>query len=380
MRAIAQRLWSSWAIVASFLAVVTLASAEPTAAVSPEASPVASPEVVRPTSWTVTDLGGAGRGNESLAYGINADGMVAGTDFVEPERLSANSRAAVYRDGAWQVLPDTRAGAVGDAINARGDVAGFVTMLDADGQPRIAHPALWRKGKLLDLGTLGGNAGIASSVNDKNRVVGSSTTGTEIGAPNHAFLWKSGKMTDLGLLPEGNAAMALGINNREQVVGTAEAGQGQTHAVLSEHGHVTDLGTLPGGEISGATAIDDGQIVGYSPAEPGIANVRGDGVHAVRWDHGTIVDLGPLRKGRHALAADVDSAGDVVGAPTTKPVEQDIHAVLWRDGEAINLNSRIAKDSGWVLLVANGINEAGQIVGHGTIDVHSHGFLLTAKT
>jgi hypothetical protein len=44
-----------------------------------------------------------------------------------------------------------------------------------------------------------------------------------------------------------------------------------------------------------------------------------------------------------------------------------------------DLNKMISPRSGWVLLQANGINDAGQIVGDGLFHGQSHAFLLTPR-
>jgi probable HAF family extracellular repeat protein len=44
-----------------------------------------------------------------------------------------------------------------------------------------------------------------------------------------------------------------------------------------------------------------------------------------------------------------------------------------------DLNSLIPAGSGWVLTSARGINDAGQIVGTGTISGVQHAFLLTPQ-
>ena len=43
----------------------------------------------------------------------------------------------------------------------------------------------------------------------------------------------------------------------------------------------------------------------------------------------------------------------------------------------VDLNTLLPADSGWVLLSANAINDAGQIVGEGTLDGEPRAFLLT---
>jgi len=43
----------------------------------------------------------------------------------------------------------------------------------------------------------------------------------------------------------------------------------------------------------------------------------------------------------------------------------------------MDLNSMIGAKTGWVLEQGNGINDAGEIVGYGTIGGNTHAFLLT---
>jgi hypothetical protein len=52
-------------------------------------------------------------------------------------------------------------------------------------------------------------------------------------------------------------------------------------------------------------------------------------------------------------------------------------AVLWQDGQLVNLNDLIPADSGWVLVGAYGINNDGVIVGYGFLDGEQRGFVLT---
>src|SRR5438874_2687732 len=53
-------------------------------------------------------------------------------------------------------------------------------------------------------------------------------------------------------------------------------------------------------------------------------------------------------------------------------------AFLWtREHGMIDLTTLLPPDSGWTLTEANGINDAGQIVGAGIHGEHLHAFLLT---
>ena len=72
------------------------------------------------------------------------------------------------------------------------------------------HGFLWRRGELIDLGTLGGRFSTAESINDLGQVVG--VSGTADGTP-HGFLWDNGRMIDLGPRP------AVAISRAGHVVG-----------------------------------------------------------------------------------------------------------------------------------------------------------------
>lgn len=68
---------------------------------------------------------------------------------------------------------------------------------------------------MTDLGTLGGDLGGASSINDCGQIVGVSRTVT---GRQHVFLWQDGVMIDAGA-GDGMEANAYAIINRGQIVG-----------------------------------------------------------------------------------------------------------------------------------------------------------------
>jgi hypothetical protein len=62
------------------------------------------------------------------------------------------------------------------------------------------------------------------------------------------------------------------------------------------------------------------------------------------------------------------------------PFEVTGRPFVWSERSGMqDLNTLISPSSGWVLNSATGINIWGQIVGSGTLNGQSHGFLLTPK-
>jgi probable HAF family extracellular repeat protein len=89
-------------------------------------------------------------------------------------------------------------------------------------------------------------------------------------------------------------------------------------------------------------------------------------------------DLGTLG-GLNSYGIGVTPAGHVVGASEVPAeVSNYTHAFLYTDGGGmVDLNTRIDPLSGWELLDADGVNDAGQITGQGLINDEYHAFLLT---
>ena len=144
------------------------------------------------------------------------------------------------------------------------------------------HALLWQTGTVTDLGNLGGTGhgnGIqAYAINRQDQVIGYSDLPGD--TTFHSFLWsKETGMKDLGTLPApfDEASLALGINDRGDVVGAALNASFFPTAVLWEKGASmpANLNGLIVGNPSGLTLLvaesinASGGIVGLAVTSTG---------------------------------------------------------------------------------------------------------------
>src|SRR5262249_40826018 len=105
-----------------------------------------------------------------------------------------------------------------------------------------------------------------------------------------------------------------------------------------------------------AVAVNDaGQVVG------GYA-VDNSNTDAFLYDGGTLTDLGNLGHGV-AIAKAINDAGVIVGGADAHDSWSE-HGFVYADGVMTDLNDLVPPDSGLTIVAANGIDNAGRIVGY----------------
>ena len=176
-----------------------------------------------------------------------------------------------------------------------------------------SHPgAGLRAYAVTEIPPLGGLASSANDINDRSDVVGSAQVAT---GQVHGYSWDGGTMFDLGGFPGPDQSSAYAINNQGFIGGQSQlppAGN-DTHAYVvppaTKIAPAHDLGTLGGANSVVIDLSIDHIAVGW-------ADVPNGQLHAfVRRHGGPMLDLTPALAGTSSAEA-VDSAGRVAGWTT----------------------------------------------------------------
>lgn len=347
--------------------------------------------------YKLIDIPALGGPNSSFGVGgyvtktINSQGTaIAQSDTPIPDPFSMVgfdflvNHPVQWRNGVLTdlgTLPGVNSG-LASWINSQGWVAGFSENSITD--PLTGFPettaVLWEDGKIIDLGTLGGNVSGANAVNNLGQVVGgalnaipdpfSATFSQQfifetvpfyffpVTTQSHAFLWHSGVMQDLGTLG-GPDSVAWFVNELGQVAGQSTidsipnptTGVPTVNAFFWDHGKMADVGNL-GGTFSFVSGLNDrGQMTGTM-------NLPGDSTyHAFFWDRGVLTDIATLG-GDCGNANTINGAGEVVGWACNQG-NQAVLAYLWNHGFITNLGTV----DGDPCSAAHDLNSNGQVVG-----------------
>ncbi len=292
-----------------------------------------------PPMYQVIDLG-AFDGNDSVAYGINEKGEVAGYSTT-----NGSTRAFIYANGFMKSLGTLGGASVAYAINENSQVVGVSG----------SHAFLSSGSTMQDLGTLGGSESIAYGINDLGQIVGDSLISGNI--YRRAFLSQNGAMQSLGTLG-GNQSSARAINNSGRIVGNSLVVGNYSHAFMHANGLMHDIGTL-GGLISSANGVNDlGQVVGRSFLSDNVQESM------FIFEDDSMEDLGHLN-GVISVASSINSSGYVVGGGYASYPSYDFRACLYANSTLYLLGNLVTNASTWIFSNATAINDRGQIVGVG---------------
>jgi probable HAF family extracellular repeat protein len=251
----------------------------------------------------IMDLGTLGGPNSLAAYRPNNRGEAGGyAETATPDPYGEDfcgfgthliCRAFLWRDGVMTPLP-TLGGDNGGGygVNSLGQVAGVAENTTVDSTctaPQVLSypPVIWDGGEVHELPMPSGDtSGEAYAINDEGQATGV-TSNCSFSTPGHGLLWRNGKAINLGNLG-GTFTEGVDINNEGQVVGNSYlSGDTVYHAFLWQKYGMTDLGTLSGDVSSSGDGINnEGQVVGGS--------YTATTSRAYLWQNGVMTDLNTL--------------------------------------------------------------------------------------
>jgi uncharacterized membrane protein len=221
---------------------------------------------------------------------------------------------------------------------------------------------MFDNGTLIALPTLGGSTQAEpNSINESGTIVGVSHM--------KAVKWEGTTIEQLSL-PIGPSSVANEINDRNQVVGWMGVHPGppwSSQAFLWENGTAIGLDFGPGVTGTQGQAISNqGHVCGR-----GWIQLPGSGSYARRtylWKSGHAIDVGTLPGCVGASGFDINDSGTIVGSihcDENSPGQASA-AFVWRNGVMRALQHVIDPVPGLTFWTPSAINNAGQIVGHGT--------------
>lgn len=300
------------------------------------------------------DCGPVGLG-AVLPYAINEAGDVAGR-LVCP--VLADHAFLWTASSGLQIIPMPPGTTQSRAFGIDGtQVVGYhVVSGDEFGNLAFLYDA--QTGEFTNLGTLpGGNWSEAHAVAN-GRIVG--FWGDTVNGPSPlAFIWQNGEMIDIHPDFGTPRSEANDITSRRdpQVTGWMGESPGfDSNAYIWQDGKVSELPPIPDGFSSSGQAINTmADVAGWGgliDGETGNAVAR-----AFAWIDDKMSLIDPLPGFLQSRAFDLNDAQQVVGWSD----DPGLRAFVWRNRVLTDLNDLISPDLNLTILLARGINQAGQI-------------------
>jgi probable HAF family extracellular repeat protein len=239
----------------------------------------------------LTDLGAPTIDDESSALVVNDSDEVAGSIFVVdvPIPVILHGDASFYKNGQWVVFATGLSEgpwAQVSGINNQGEIVGSYPI---SSHTFVSHAFVYRNGKLVDLGTLGGIDSYASGINSAGLIVGIADNTQGEG---EVFLYSNGRMQSVGGSLSSNVVSYIinatttktitttfdpfaindngwiGVDFSTSTVttttitnGTTSTGNNSTYAALYINGTLYNLGTLAAFAGSEGVSMNNSGIV-----------------------------------------------------------------------------------------------------------------------
>jgi probable HAF family extracellular repeat protein len=323
----------------------------------------------------------------SNANGVNDLGTTVGASaygVISPYNGQPFYHAVSWINGNVKDLGDLGGGdSWANFVNNRGTIVGYAYSTIPDQYSYYGtqfHAATWQGGLIRDLGTLGGTDSEAWTANDKGEIIGIAFLSTPPVPPfnepqTDAFLWARGKMMDLGNLGGGFSTPSAINQNGQVTVLSFDASNQHVLSYLWSGGKKYVLPTL-GGNFVEATTLNDWGLVTGAGTDSSDSNFLA--ALWIPWLH-LQLPLGTISGDTGSIGLGVNDLGVIVGGSGTVTLSGTSysHAFVWQDGKIRDLNTLIPVGSPLTLNVAYAVNDSGMIAGLGTDMLgDTHAFVL----
>ena len=233
---------------------------------------------------------------------LNDSGQIVGY----ASRKSNQSRhALVWQNGRVNWLEDGNAvSSEATAINNAGVIVGF--RITSDG---IAHPAQWQNGAMREIAAPNSPAWRPTGINANGDVVG---YGINARQQPHLYVWRQNRLSHLG------TGYHIALNNSGQLAGDYQTPDRLLHACAWNGNQRVTLATLPQTNESRAFALNDrGQIVGSADLRNAQPDANGIPI-PVLWQNNRALDLNTVRPPNAAYtleeAVGINNSGQILCA------------------------------------------------------------------
>jgi probable HAF family extracellular repeat protein len=248
----------------------------------------------------------------------------------------------------------------GVSVNDSGDVAGTLHLSNL--QP---HAFLYSSGVVHDLDPAHPNRqSFAFGMNSNAAVVG------EIGLADRAVKFKNGTITSIPL-GSFDFVTATAINSSGQISGIGGK-SGVEHAVLITGQTVKELKPITAGVSMGLAINELGDVCGEGN--------NGSHGHAIVWSGSTKKDMGTISGFTESACNGLNDFGLAVGTGSNFSSFTTRAIVFDSVNGAVNLNTRIASNSGVVITTAVGVSDTGYIAANCKIAGVARGCLLVPNS
>jgi probable HAF family extracellular repeat protein len=172
----------------------------------------------------------------TLAFSINNHKQVVG--------FNTCGGTFLYENGTMRII-STSPIFIPSRYNAGYDINDSGSVLGLRDNGSTYAPFIWENENVTDMGTLYGIDTRAYAINNLGQAVGTAWMPSQNTGWTHAFLWQNGSLRDLNELIPANSGWILleatDINDKGQIIGWADTGEGGGHGFLLNPNPVIDV-------------------------------------------------------------------------------------------------------------------------------------------